>query len=329
MHKKITRRAFCSMLLALPFPAWAQQPAKIPRLGFLPGGSPSSAAPFTKAFRQGLRELGYVEGKNIVIEYRYTEGKLDRLPALLADLVRLKVDIIVVGGGASVLAAKNATKTIPIVMTVVGDPVGTGVVASLAQPGGNITGLSILSPELSGKRLELLKEIVPGRTRVAVFANPSSPSLALMLRETQEAARFLGLQLQIIEVRPESSSGLESAFQTATKGRAGALSVLASQGFVTERKKLVELAAKNRMTAIYDDREIVESGGLVSYGPDRADLYRRAATYVDKILKGRTPADLPVEQPMKFEFVINLIAAKQIGLTIPPNVLVRADKVIR
>jgi putative ABC transport system substrate-binding protein len=317
------------MLLALPFPARAQQPKKVPRIGFLSGGSPSSDAPFTEAFRQGLRKLGYVEGQNIFIEYRYSEGKADRFPELAAELVGLKVDVIVVTGGGTAIAAKNATKTIPIVMTVVGDPVGTGVVASLAQPGGNVTGLSILSPELSGKRLELLKEIVPGRTRVAVFANPNSPSLALMLKETQEAARFLRLQLQIIEVRPGSSGGLEGAFRAAIKGRAEAISVLSSAGFVSQRKKLVELAAKNRLPAIYDDREIVESGGLVSYGPDRADLYRRAATYVDKILKGRTPADLPVEQPMKFEFVINLIAAKQIGLTIPPNVLVRANKVIR
>ena len=227
------------------------------------------------------------------------------------------------------MAAKNATKTIPIVMAVVGDPVGTGVVASLARPGGNVTGLSILAPELSGKRLELLKEIVPGVSRVAVFGNPNSPSLDLMLRETQEAARSLGLQLQIIEVRPERSGDLEGAFRTASKGRAGALNVLASTGFVTQRKKLAELTAKNRLPAIYEDREIVESGGLISYGPDRSDLFRRAATYVDKILKGRKPADLPVEQPMKFEFVINLKAAKQIGLTIPQSVLYRADKVIK
>ena len=325
--KKTLRLLPILFVLGAGAPAGAQQPKKVPRIGYLTGGSRSSTSPLTEAFRQGLRELGYVDGQNIAIEERF--GSAETFPELAAELVRRKVDVIVVAGGASALAAKNATKTIPIVMTVVGDPVGTGVVASLSRPGGNVTGLSTMAPELSGKRLELLKEVVPGLSRVAVFANPISPSLALMLTETRDAARSLGLQLQIVEVPGAGSGDFESAFRTAAKARAGAVDVLSSNAWFIQRKTLVELAAKNRLPAIYDDRGIVESGGLISYGPDRSDLNRRAATYVDKILKGRKPADLPVEQPMKFELVINLKAAKQIGLAIPQSVLYRADKVIK
>jgi len=314
---------FAGAFLAATVTVAAQQLKKVPLIGYLSGGSPSSESPMREAFRRGLRDLGYVDGQNVAIEERF--GKLEQFADLAAELVNQKVDLIVVGGGAAALAAKNATKTIPIVMAVVGDPVGTGVVASLSKPGGNVTGLSIMSPELSHKRLELLKEIVPGNSRVAVFAAASSPSRTLMLKETQEAARALRLQLQIIEIRGD----LEGAFQTAMKGHAGAVTVLSSTIFVSQRQRLVDLAEKNRLPAIYDDRQITESGGLMSYGPDRSDLYRRTAIYVDKILKGRKPADLPVEQPMKFEFVVNLQAAKQIGLTIPPNVLARADRVIK
>jgi putative ABC transport system substrate-binding protein len=324
MSKTITSITLGALVFGLCLSAEAQQARKIPRIGFLSGGSASSELPLREALRQGLRDLGYVHGQNVSIEERF--GAPEQFPDLAAELVSLKVDLIVVTGGATALAAKNATKSIPIVMAVVGDPVGTGIVASLRKPGGNVTGFSIMSPELSGKRLELLKEIVPGNSRVAVFASANAPSRTLMIKETREAARPLRLQLLIIEVR---QGDFESAFQTATKGHAGAVNVLPAANFVSRRKKLVDLAAKNRLPAIYDDRQITESGGLMSYGPDRSDLYRRTAIYVDKILKGTKPADLPVEQPRKFEFVVNLQAAKQIGLTIPPNVLARADKVIR
>jgi putative ABC transport system substrate-binding protein len=306
-----------------------QQAAKVPRLGYLSGGS-SHTGTNPNAFWQGLRELGYVEGKNIRFEYGLAERKLDRLPVVAAKLVGLKVDIIVaVGGTEPALAAKQATKTIPIVFTSVGDPISAGLVESLARPGGNITGLSNVNAELSGKRLELLKETNPKSSRVAVLWNPEYPALALAFKESQAAAQVLGLQLQSLEVRgPED---FESAFKAAADRHTGALYVPASQFFNRQeaRAKLAELAVKRRLATIYSDRDFVEAGGLMSYGPSLADLYRRAATYVDKILKGAKPADLPVEQPMKFELVINLKTAKQIGLTIPPNVLVRADKVIK
>ena len=324
MIKKVLSLALSAMLLAPSFPVDAQPAKKVPLVSYL---SPSSAGQNAEAFRRGLRELDYAEGKNIVLEWRFAEGKMDRLPELAAELVRMKVDVIVVAGGNAALAAKKATSTIPIVIAAASDPVGTGLVASLARPGGNITGLTILSPELSGKRLELLKETVPGITRVAALVYPDNPAYALLLKETQEAARALGLQLQILEVR--SPDDFDSAFTAAKMERAGALNVLSSAFFTAHRKKLLELAAKNRLPAIYHNEEFVENGGLMFYGPSIADSNRRAATYVDKILKGRTPADLPVEQPMKFEFIVNLKAAKQIGLTIPPNVLARADKVIR
>jgi putative ABC transport system substrate-binding protein len=305
----------------------AQQPMKIPRIGFLSPTSPSAIPARIEAFRQGLRELRYVEGKSIVIDYRWAEGKLDRLPALAAELVRGKVDIIVTGGSSPTRAAKEATTTIPIVMAQDGDPVGTGFVASLARPGGNITGLSMLAPELSGKRLELLKEVVPRLSRVAVFGTSTNPGYAQVLKELELAAGVLKVKLQYLDILEPKD--IETAFRAASKGRAEAVLVLASPIINSQRTQLAALAVKSRLPATYFQTEYVEAGGLMSYGTNIADLYRRAATFVDKILKGRTPADLPVEQPMRFEFVINLIAAKQIGLTIPPNVLVRADRVIK
>ena len=327
MHKKITRRDFCSMLLALPFPARAQQPKKIPTIGWLEISSPNpEVLRLIGLFRKGLRDLGWVEGQNLAIEYRYAEGKAERLPELAAELVRLKVDLIATHSGTPIRAAKEATKTIPIVMVVSGDPVADGTVASLARPGGNITGLSILSPELSGKRLELLKEIIPGLSRVAVLRDPKMHGPAW--KEVEAASRSLQLKLQPLDVRGPDE--LARLFQEAIKGRAQALLPLSHPLFSRDyRTMIVELAAKHRLPAMYGNKDVPEVGGLMSYGADSSANFRHAATYVDKILKGTKPADLPVEQPMKFEFVINLNAAKQTGLTIPPNVLVRADKVIR
>ena len=307
--------------------AEAQQPNKVPGIVYLTAGSPSSSPECYEAFRQGLRELGYVEGKTIVVESRYAEGKLDRLPALVAELVRLKVDVIVTGGASVTRAAKEATKTIPIVMAQDPDPVGNGFVSSLARPGGNITGLSTLGPEISGKRLELLKEIVPKLSRVAVLGTSTNPGNATQLRETELAAGALKVKRQYLDVL--NPKDIETAFRAASKGRAEAVLVLAGPVLNAYRTQVVELPVKSRLPATYPRSEYVEAGGLMSYGVSITDLDRRAATYVDKILKGRKPADLPVEQPIKFEFIINLKAAKQIGLTIPPNVLVRADKVIR
>jgi putative tryptophan/tyrosine transport system substrate-binding protein len=307
--------------------AEAQQPTKIPRIGFLGAPPLSAMAARTEAFRQGLRELGYMEGKNIVIEWRSAEGKSERVPALAAELVRLKVDVIITAGPASTRPAKEATATIPIVMAFDNDPVGNGFVASLARPGGNITGLSTLAPEISGKQLELLKEIVPRLSRVAVLGTSITPGNAQALRETELAGGAFGVQLQYLEVRDPKD--IETVFRAASKGRAEAVLPLTNQVLTSHRKQLVELAVKSRLPAIYDRREFVEDGGLMSYGVSSADLFRRAATYVDKILKGAKPADLAVEQPKKFELIINLKAAKRIGLTIPPSVLARADEVIQ
>jgi putative tryptophan/tyrosine transport system substrate-binding protein len=307
--------------------AHAQQPAKVPRIGFLIATSQSVSSARIEAFQQGLRELGYVEGKNVVIEWRSAEGKLDRLPALAAELVRLKMDIIVTAGPADTRAAKEATVTIPIVMTWDNDPVGSGFVASLARPGRNITGLSTLAPELSGKQIELLKEIVSKLSRLGVLGSSAEPGNAQSLKEVELAAGAFGMQLQYLDIL--SSKDIETAFRTAVKGRVDAVLVLSSPVTGSYRKEIAELAVKSRLPAIYWRSDFVEAGGLISYGTSFNDLYRRAATYVDKILKGAKPADLPVEQPMKFEMVINLKAAKQIGLTIPPNVLARADKVIK
>jgi putative tryptophan/tyrosine transport system substrate-binding protein len=309
--------------------ATAQEPTKIPRIGYLSAGQVKGAR--SEEFRQALRELGYVEGKNIMIEYRNAEGKFDRLPALAAELVRLKVDVLVAGGPPSAGAAKAATSTIPIVMMQVGDPVGSGFVASLARPGGNITGLSGLAPELSGKRLEILKEVVPKLSRVAVFGTSTSPDNVQSLREVELAARELKVQLQHVDIRDaRDPKDIETAFRAAKKGRAEAVLMMVAPAIANAyRTQIADFAVKSRLPVIYAQPRIAESGGLMSYAVNITDLDRRAAVYVDKILKGAKPADLPVEQPTKFEFIINRKAAKQIGLTIPPNVLVRADKVIR
>ena len=307
--------------------AEAQQPKKVSQIGYLSTNSPSTNPDRHEAFRQGLRELGYVEGKNIVIESRYAEGKLDRLPALAAELVRLKVDVIVTGGPPPTRAAKEATSMILIVMTFDPDPVGSGFVASLGRPGGNVTGLSTLSPELSGKQLELLKETVTKLSRVAVLGNSTSPGNAQVLREMELAASALTVKLQYLDVL--SPKDIETVFRAASKGRSEAVLVLPSPVLTSQRTQIVGLAVKSRLPAIYHEPRYVEAGGLMSYGVSLLNLDWRAATYVDKILKGAKPGDLPVEQPTKFEFIINLKAAKQIGLTIPPNVLARADRVIK
>ena len=308
--------------------AQAQQPARIHRIGIL---SPVSASFFSarvEAFRQRLRELGYVEGKNIVIEYRYTEGKSERLPDLAAELVQLKVDVIVTTGPGATLAAKKASGTIPIVFAGANDPVGTGLVSSLARPGGNITGLSLMVPDLDGKRLELLKEAVPKVVRVAFLWGGSGGSRGnLPLTDMEAQAKALGLKLLSLEVR--SLDDFEGAFARAKKERAQALITTTSGRINTQQRRVLDFAAKNRLPAIYHYSEFVEAGGLMSYGPDNTDVWRRAADFVDKILKGTKPADLPVEQPKNFEFIINLNAAKQIGVTIPSNVLARADRVIK
>jgi putative ABC transport system substrate-binding protein len=289
--------------------------------------SPSETALWHQAFRQALRDLGWVEGKNISIEYRYSEGRDDRLYDLAADLVRLKVDIIVTALTPDTLAARNATREIPIVMATVGDPVGSGFVESLARPGSNVTGLTNIAPELSGKHLELLKDTVPKLIRVAVLWNPEASISTLGWKESQLPARALGLQLYSMEI--SSADKFDKAFEDATRARVGAVAIGPNALVAANQKRIADLAAKGRLPSIYQLREFVNSGGLMAYGPDRSDLYRRAATYVDKILKGTKPADLPVERPMKFELVINLKTAKQIGLTIPQSVLYRADKVIK
>jgi putative ABC transport system substrate-binding protein len=313
------------LLVAAPV-ARAQQPAgTAPRIGFLSTAALSSLSPRLEAFRQGLRELGYIDGKNIVIEYRSAEGNINRLPELATELVRLKVYCIVTAGENPTHAAKQATSTIPIIMTTVGDPVGFRFVATLARPGGNITGLSTYSADLAGKRLELLKETIPKLSRVAIVSDPQS--LPLELKATEAAARLLELQFTSLAVR--GLNELEKAFQSSANSRADAVIITASGFFNTNRTTLVELAAKYRLPGMYWEQEFVLAGGLMTYATSITDLYRRSATYVDKILKGAKPAELPVEQPTKFELVINLKAAKQIGLTIPPGVLARADKVIK
>jgi putative tryptophan/tyrosine transport system substrate-binding protein len=323
--------ALCSVgavLFALCLPANAQQPKKIAKIGYLLPSTPAAAAHLLEAFRQGLRELGYVEGKTLVLELRYGEARTERLPELARELVGLKVDVIVTATDVAIAVVKRETQTIPIVMANSTDPVGTGFVASLARPGGNVTGLSSISPELSGKRLELLREVVPGLSRVAFLWNPDIRGAVLDYNETEGAARMLGLRVQSVEV--VRAEDLDRAFSAVTKERAQALIMPAANpvGFA-KRGQIASFAQKNRLPSIYAQKEYVDAGGLMSYGPSTPDMHRRAATYVDKILKGRKPADLPVEQPMKFEFVINLKTAKQIGLMIPPNVLAKADKVIK
>jgi putative ABC transport system substrate-binding protein len=316
---------FVVVLLAVAVIAEAQQAKKVPRIGYLGTGSRSSAV--VEAFQQELRDLGYIEGQNITIEYRSTEGMAERLPNLAAELVQLKVDIIVVGGSPATQAAKNATKTIPIVMTSATDPVGIGLVASLAHPGGNVTGLSNVGSDLGGKQLELLKEAFPKVSRVAVLWDSAAPGNVLWLGEMKVAAEALRITLQPVNVH--GPDDFERAFAAIKKEHASALSALRNAVTNNYQSRIVDFAAKSRLPAMYPDSEFVEVGGLMSYGPNFADLFRRAATYVDKILKGAKPADLPVEQPMKFEFVINLKTAKQIGLIVPQSMLYRADKIIK
>jgi putative ABC transport system substrate-binding protein len=305
----------------------AQQPAKIARIGYLSVLSPSSDASRMGAFLQGLRELGYVDGENVSMEARYAEGNLKQLPQFAAELARSNVHVIVVGGSTATRALKNATKAIPIVMAHGSDPVELGFVASLSKPAGNITGLTHLAPELGGKRLELLKEILPRLTRVAVLTDPGTGGHGPQMKELEAAAPTVGLQLRPAEVR--AASELEAAFSAMTRDQVGAFVALQVPTLDRLRQRIVDLAAKHRLPAMYPNNEYVESGGLMSYSADILALFRRAATYVDKILKGAKPADLPIEQPTKFELVINLKTAKQIGLIIPPNVLARADRVIK
>jgi putative ABC transport system substrate-binding protein len=318
--------SWSALLFALTFSADAQQPKKIPRIGFIAGVGPER--PNVEAFRQGLRDLGYLEGKNLLVEYRYIEGKLDQVPGFVTELMQLKVDVLVVGVLPAIRAAKQATKTIPIVMVTLQDPVTTGIVDSLAHPGGNITGLTTLSRDLSAKRLELLKEVVPAMSVVGVLWDPNAGGPTIAFKEYEAGVRRLKIQLQSLEVRgPEPD--FQSVFQAAAKGRADAFITVAGVLLTRYRKRIVELAIKNRLPSMHEQIDFVEAGGLVSYAANEADNYKRAAIYVDKILKGTKPADLPVEQPTKFELVINLKTAKALNLTIPQSVLFRADRVIK
>ena len=319
---------FVVVLLAVAVIAEAQQPGKVPRIGYVDSSTASDSTVRLEAFLREMRKLGWSEGKNIAIEYRYAEGKRDRFPELAAELVRLKVDLIVVEGTGLALAAKSATTTIPIVVTTVGDPVGAGLVASLARPGGNVTGLASLSPELNTKRLEILKDTVSKLTRVGLISSALGVAAEIQLKELRPAALALKLKLEVIDAQPDRK-GLESAFETAKQKQVNAVMIQSTRPFSAERKRIVELAGKYRLPAIYAQKEYVDEGGLMSYGTDFIDLYRRAAVYVDKILKGAKPADLPVQQATKVEFVINLKAAKQIDLTIPVRVLERANQVIK
>jgi putative ABC transport system substrate-binding protein len=329
--RKLGSFALWAMLLALSMPAEAQQPKKIPRIGFVSGRStPTSATPDSsaEAFRHGMRDLGYIEGKNISVEYRYAEGKPDRFPGLVAELVRVKIDVIVSPSLPAVRAAEQATGTVPIVMLVTSDPVAAGLVDSLARPGRNITGLYRLTRDLSGKRLELLREAIPGIGRIGVISDGQGEGSAIALKEYETAARALELQFQSLEISGREP-GLERLFRAAAKARVGALITVRTLVLVSYEKNIAELAIKNRMPSMFEEREAVEVGGLISYSSNEAENFKRVAVHVDKILKGTKPADIPVEQPTKFEFVINLKTAKQIGVTIPPNVLARADRVIR
>ena len=329
MKKHIFALSLGAMLFGLCVSANAQQTGKIFRIGYLDNSTASGIAVLLDAFRQELTKLGWIEGKNITIEYRFAEQKQERLPELAADLVRLKVDLIVTSGGPTPFEAKKATTTIPIVMATAADPVGMGLVASLARPGGNVTGVSNLAVELNTKRLEMLKDAIPKLARVGLLRSPGdSVSSNLQLKELRAAALALQLKLEEIRTQPDAE-GLESALKTAKQKQVGAIMTLPGRRFFAERKRIVELAGNYLLPAIYPDKEFVDEGGLMSYGADYTDLFRRAAVYVDKILKGAKPADLPVQQATKFEFVINLKAAKQIDLTVPPEVIARANKVIK
>jgi putative ABC transport system substrate-binding protein len=327
MKRKIVIGLLTAVLLTTVSFANAQQKGKIPRIGFLGNSTAELEANLIEPFREGLRDLGYVEGKNIVLEWRWAEGKYERFPALIAELIAAKVDLIVTAGTPATIALKKATTTLPLVMIAVGDPVGTGLIASLAHPGGNLTGLTSISPELDGKRLELLREVVPKISHVAVLWNPTSPLQVAGERETQAAAQAMGIKVLSLGVQAEEQ--FDNAFATIRKEKPGALLVLADRLFLHHRARIMDFATKQHLPGVHAYVELVEAGGLMSYGPSYAGMHKRAAYFVDRILKGTKPADLPVEAPAKFELVINLKAAKQIGVTIPPNVLYRADKIIK
>ena len=323
------RREFITALgsaAAWPLAAWAQQARQVYRIGFMGNSTAALEANLVGPFRDALRELGYDEGRNIAIEYRWAEGNYERFPALVAELIARKVDVIVTAGTPATLAVKAATTSVPLVMVAVGDPVGTGIIASLARPGGNITGLSSIAPELEGKRLELLRELIPNLAHVAVLSNPLNPFHVASLKQARAAAELLRMKVQSIEVRV--SEEVEGALAAVARERPGALLILADRVFLHNRARLMAFATQNRIPGVYAYRELVEAGGLMSFGPNYADMHRRAATYVDKILKGSKPADLPVEQPTKFELFISVKAAKALGLTIPEAFLLRADEVI-
>jgi putative ABC transport system substrate-binding protein len=319
--------SIAAMILASSLAAEAQQPEKVRRIGYLSGSDAKGAALMVDGFREGLRDLGYVEGKNIFVEYRYAEAKGERLPDLAAELVRLKVDVIVTSSTPAIQAVKEATRTIPIVMAFSGDPVGTGLVASLSKPGGNITGLSDIGPEITGKQLELLKEAFPTISRVAFLFNPSNQGNRLRLKATEVTAGELKVQIQAFEVR--SATDFEKLFSAISKGEAQALMTVRDPAIYNNQRRILQFAAENRLPTMHMDSVPVEAGGLMSYGPNVPDLFRRAAAYVDKILKGAKPADLPVARPTKFELIVNLKTAKQLGLTIPQSILYRADKVLK
>jgi putative ABC transport system substrate-binding protein len=328
MDRRTFVGAAAGSLLTLPLAIEAQQASKVPRIGYLVQNYAETSQRPLAAFREGLRELGWVEGKNIVIEVRFAEGRVDQLPALVSELIRVKVDIIVAGSSGATWAAKNATQSIPIVMAASANAPGEGLVASLAHPGGNITGMTFLAgPEIAGKQLQLLKEVAPAASRVAVLTNPTNRAHVAFVREVQLAARSLGAQVQVLDAR--NPDQLDSAFAAMTREHAAALLVLTDSVFVGQRQRVANLAARSRLPALYSQREFVDAGGLVSYGPSLSDMFRRAATHVDKILRGGKPSDIPVEQPTKFELVINLKTAKALGLTIPQSLLLRADEVIQ
>jgi ABC-type uncharacterized transport system substrate-binding protein len=327
MRKRLFSFALSAMLSALSFPVEAQQPGKVPRIGFLGNSTATLEANLIAPFREGLRDLGYVEGKNIVIEWRWAEGKYERFPTLIAELIASKVDLIVTAGTPATVALKKATTTLPLVMIAVGDPVGSGLIASLAHPGENLTGLTSISPELDGKRLELLREVVPKISHVAVLWNPTSPLQVAAERETQTAAH--AMKIKVLSLGVQAEEQFDDAFATILRERPAALLVLADRLFLHHRARIMDFATKHHLPGVHAYVELVEAGGLMSYGPSYAGMHRRAAYFVDRILKGTKPADLPVEAPAKFELVVNLKAAKKIGLTIPQSVLYRADKVIR
>jgi putative ABC transport system substrate-binding protein len=324
------RREFITLLsgivAAWPLAARAQQPAKIPRIGFLGNSTATMEANLIGPLRDGLRELGYEEGRNVIIEFRWADGKYDQFPALVAELLAAKVDVIITAGTPATLAIKKATSTVPLVFIAVGDPVGTGVVPNLGRPGGNITGLSSIAPDLEGKRLELLREVVPKLSHVAFFLNPANAFHTASMRQARVAAQSLGIKLQPMEVN--KSEQLDGAFASIVKEKPDALLILADRVFLHNRKRMMEFAIQERLPSVYAYRELVEAGGLISYGPSYEDMHRRAAVYVDKILKGTKPADLPIEQPTKFTLLINLKTAKTLGLTVPPTLVARADELI-